>query len=92
MKNCPGPWQKVGYFRKVRISLPVIITTHIFVVHTIRPCRLEGPMLITSAIHLRWTAPSLLLFVAQKDGEKHGELAVPWYLIRKHIQLKNVYV
>ncbi len=49
-------------------------------------------MLITSASHSRWTAPSLLLFVAQKDGEKHGELAVPWYLIRKHIQLKNVYV
>jgi len=74
----PRAWQKVGYFRKVRISLPVIITpviitTHIFHVHTIRPCRLEGPMLITSAIHSRWTAPSVLLFVAQKDGEKYGE-------------------
>ena len=73
----PGPWQKVGYFRKVRILLPAIITTHMSYVNTIRPCRLEGPLLITPAIHSRWTTPLVLLAVAQRDEEKHCEKAVP---------------
>ena len=47
----PGPWQKVGYFRKVKISLSATIIAHMFHVNTIRPCRLEGPQLVTLATH-----------------------------------------
>lgn len=47
----PGPWQKVGYFRKVRIPVPATITFQMSHVNTIRPCRLEGPLLITPPIH-----------------------------------------